>query len=133
MSFLIIEKITENIPVISRDIVDFKIPNNITLADPTFNISKTVDILIGAGTFWEIMCPDQFRTKQGLVMQQTQLGWVISGALLPHVNRICGSACNLAITNETLYNQIERFWKTEECVVKTTFTRQKNKNVKCIL
>lgn len=39
----------------------FEIPSHIKLADPNFNISRPVDILIGAEIFYSLFCIRQFK------------------------------------------------------------------------
>jgi hypothetical protein len=55
-------------------------PKDIILADETFNVPGTIDLLIGADIFFEIINPKK-RTHQGNypVLQETALGWIISG------------------------------------------------------
>ncbi|XP_018368507.1 PREDICTED: uncharacterized protein LOC108764667 [Trachymyrmex cornetzi] len=48
---LILKKITERLPTISMDKTNFKLPANLPIADPEFNQSKDIDILLGAELF----------------------------------------------------------------------------------
>jgi len=71
------------------DIGDWKIPENLQLADPEFHIAQRVDLLIGASLFYELLCVGQIRLLPGLpLLQKTRLGWVVSGGCA----RPCGSA-----------------------------------------
>ncbi|XP_055846939.1 uncharacterized protein LOC129912630 [Episyrphus balteatus] len=49
------------------------------LADPEFNLPGRIDVLLGAGAMAEIMTKDVKRLKNGLIAQETQLGWIIYG------------------------------------------------------
>lgn len=62
-SFLVLDKITGSIPSVSFNISAVHIPENITLADPDFNKSDQVDILLGAGIFFDLLCIAQIKTK----------------------------------------------------------------------
>lgn len=111
-TFLILERITENLPYVSFDSSMVNLPANIEFADPNFNESKPIDLLLGASIFYDILCVGQIKyTKTSPIMQKTRLGWIISGPLnLPHQN----VNCNLAISNVDLHNQVKAFWELEE-------------------
>jgi len=56
------------------------IPNNIKLADPNFNVSSSIDMLIGAELFWRIICAGQIRQSNNApILQKTHFVWIISG------------------------------------------------------
>jgi hypothetical protein len=69
-----------NTPPARIDIRTWNIPKDIILADETFNVPGNIDLLIGADIFFEIINPKK-RTRQGNypVLQETALGWIISG------------------------------------------------------
>ncbi|XP_053964178.1 uncharacterized protein LOC128867103 [Anastrepha ludens] len=77
---VVVQTITDNQPGFSVSIADWNIPSNIQLADPNFNIPQPIDLLIGAGLFFELLCVGQIQLAPGFpVLQKTLLGWVISG------------------------------------------------------
>ncbi|KAJ8946634.1 hypothetical protein NQ317_003844 [Molorchus minor] len=125
LSFLILEKITERVPTSSIKMPNFGIPGNITLADPNFNIAGKIDILLGAEVFWELLCVGQINNGLGKpILQKTKLGWLVSGpisynTLQNQTKTLCNLTC---ITN--LENQIERFWKVEECNTEGKFSAE---------
>lgn len=53
---IILPKITQRLPQEFCPMSEFKIPSNITLADPNFNIPSEIDLLIGAQVFWQLIC-----------------------------------------------------------------------------
>ncbi|XP_076660689.1 uncharacterized protein LOC143364062 [Halictus rubicundus] len=55
-----------------------EIPNHIELADPEFHVQRPIDMLIGAGLFWTLLCVGQHRSQSNLLLQKTQLGYVLS-------------------------------------------------------
>lgn len=65
-SYLVIDKITLNLPT-STITIDFKLPSHIKLADPNFNISRPVDILIGA-EIYSLLCIGQFKLHNQAIM-----------------------------------------------------------------
>lgn len=55
----------------------------LTLADPGYCNPARIDILLGAEVYSEILMKGVLKNFQGLVAQETTLGWIISGKL-PH-------------------------------------------------
>lgn len=52
------------------------------LADPNFHKTRAVDLLIGAGEFYELMEPERVSMGIGnLSLQDTKLGWIVTGGL----------------------------------------------------
>ncbi|XP_076382083.1 uncharacterized protein LOC143260481 [Megalopta genalis] len=120
---LIIPQITENLPNVSMESNAIPVPKNVKLADPQFYKTRKIDILIGGGLFWKLMCVGQVNVGSNYpIMQKTQLGWVVAGGMcsFPY-NKQQKLACHL-VTNEDLQNQLQRFWAIEEtndCPYKT--------------
>ncbi|XP_029673850.1 uncharacterized protein LOC115241992 [Formica exsecta] len=76
----ILNAITENLPRTRININDFKIPNNIRLADPHFHKPNEIDMLMGVELFWQLLCVGQIQKhKNQPIFQKTQLGWIVSG------------------------------------------------------
>ena len=113
LDFLVVPRITNNLPAISlnSDILN-SIPNDIELADSDFHKSLSIDMLIGAELFFELLCIGQIRTSNNSpTYQKTKLGWIVSGKLKSQV--ATHLTCNLS-TQDKLYQQIEKFWTIEE-------------------
>ncbi|XP_072764623.1 uncharacterized protein [Anoplolepis gracilipes] len=113
--FLVINQITERLPMFKVNKTHLHIPPNITLADPSYFIPGRIDILLGASIFWELMCSRQIRqSKNEPVLQETILGWIISGPMhignvkQPNQEAYCGVSLSM------LQHQLENFWKIEE-------------------
>ncbi|KAJ8973663.1 hypothetical protein NQ317_005381 [Molorchus minor] len=109
---LIIPKITEGLPNLYFDSVPLNIPAHLQLADPSFNEPGEVDLLIGAGTFWNILC----NGANMPIMQNTKLGWVISGPL-NITEPTSRTICNFSKDHGNIQNQLARFWEIEEVSV----------------
>ncbi|XP_018404425.1 PREDICTED: uncharacterized protein LOC108781051 [Cyphomyrmex costatus] len=113
LNCVILKKITQNLPQEFVDISQLRIPSNIPLADPHFNIPDNIDILIGAEVFWQLLCIGQIKPcKAHPTIQKTKLGWIISGQIFNNHQTNEGSACHLA-TMDDLNNTISKFWQTE--------------------
>ncbi|KAF2890278.1 hypothetical protein ILUMI_15895 [Ignelater luminosus] len=55
LSFLVTDKITENLPLVSFNATKIKIVENIELADPNFNVPSKIDLLVGADVFYNLL------------------------------------------------------------------------------
>lgn len=102
---------TCDIPSVSFSTSAIEIPNGIQLADPHFNISRPIDMLLGAGIFWKLVKSKSVQLKNSkLSLQASQLGWLVSGEVRnkPENSSIsCLNTCELGA-------QVTKFWETEE-------------------
>ncbi|XP_071057038.1 uncharacterized protein [Onthophagus taurus] len=118
LSFLIIDKITDKLPQQKIDKERLQIPEKLQLADPDFHKPNSVDILLGASVFFELLSIGQIKLNgnEGPILQKTKLGWIIAGNIPFSLN--CNS-CFL-ITRKTinentpLLKSLERCWEIEE-------------------
>ncbi|KAH8373689.1 hypothetical protein KR009_002602, partial [Drosophila setifemur] len=77
---LVAPTITGNQPSLTVCPDDWRIPNNIRLADPEFHKSQKIDLLIGASLFFKLLCVGQINLSAGLpLLQKTLLGWIVTG------------------------------------------------------
>ncbi|KOB71669.1 Uncharacterized protein OBRU01_06533, partial [Operophtera brumata] len=67
----------------------------INLADPEFNVSRPVDLLLGADVYSKIMLGGILRgdKDEQPIAQQTQLGWLLVGSMKPYYH------CNVVLNN----------------------------------
>lgn len=128
LSFLTVNQIGGHYPMEPIDRSTLQLPKNITLADPLFDRPAPVDILISVGTSLSMFCQGQIRLNgpkdPDLILQQTQLGWILGGSALPKAHsdiNLPPVQCNLATgaeTNETGFD-IKKFWELEEVPAKS--------------
>ncbi|XP_048519333.1 uncharacterized protein LOC109534907 [Dendroctonus ponderosae] len=111
LSCLVLDEITGSVPGICVDLKHFKIPDNIRLLDPSFGEPNDINILLGASTFFNILCIGQVRLGSNLpVLQKTRFGWVVSGPVGYHQDSRV--QCHLSCTEE-LPDQLNKFWELE--------------------
>ncbi|XP_066599988.1 uncharacterized protein [Prorops nasuta] len=82
LSFLVIPKIADLIPNNLFPRNSIKIPPNMNLADPHFHVPRPIDLLIGSGATLSLFSIGQMnlsKDSNDLVLQKTQLGWVVAG------------------------------------------------------
>ncbi|XP_067206332.1 uncharacterized protein [Linepithema humile] len=111
---VILPKITQRLPQEFCPISNFRIPSNIVLGDPNFNLPSEIDMLIGAELFWQLICVGQIKAcKAHPTLQKTKLGWVISGIAHKVSDKtIASSVCHISSIND-LNKSISRFWEVE--------------------
>ena len=115
LTCLVINQITQAMPIEEVNMQELQIPKDIELADPNFDKASRVDLLLGAEIFFDIMCIGRIKiSKTQPTWQKTLLGWVVSGNCPVTMSKQLNTVCNLAITEE-LNTNIARFWQIEQC------------------
>ncbi|KAF9822583.1 hypothetical protein SFRURICE_010685 [Spodoptera frugiperda] len=75
----VLPNITTHIPQTYIDLTDLQLPAGISLADPTFNIPSSIDILVGADIFWNVIGRNRIQLGGHMpTLFETKLGWLIS-------------------------------------------------------
>lgn len=113
--FLVLPKVTIDLPSASFDVSNWKIPPEVQLADPFFHEPKPVDIIIGAEIFFDlfkvsghIQLGESFPTITNSVF-----GWLVSGKTPQIGVSKPAIVANIATVAE-VHQIIERFWTIEE-------------------
>ena len=114
LDFLVIPSITNTLPEATIDKKDWKIPDEFKLADPQFNIKGKIDMLIGAVIFLQILWQKKYEISPlHPLLQNTAVGWIISGQLNNEVNNPVRSHCQVNIMGD-LDVKLQRFWELEK-------------------
>ncbi|XP_045445808.1 uncharacterized protein LOC123653874 [Melitaea cinxia] len=113
---LILSTITSSLPSVRFDCNYWQIPNNIKLADPTFNIPADIDLLLGADMFWELLNNNKIKLKNGPILQDTKVGWIISGPIHNMRYTTKQVQCN---TVSIIDSQLKKIWELEEIANKS--------------
>ncbi|XP_050307513.1 uncharacterized protein LOC126744199 [Anthonomus grandis grandis] len=81
-SCYILKTVTCPLPHVTIDINNLSIPGNFKLADPYFFKTSKIDMLIAADIYFDLLLPGLVKLGDGLpVLQETQLGWLVCGAV----------------------------------------------------
>lgn len=125
LPFLIIDNITGLTPQQSFEISDLDIPESIKLADCEFNKSSSINMLLGAGIFFDLLCVGQIKLgPEKPILHKTKLGWIISGQINNQIyEQNVNQACFLNI-NSDFHDNIERFWSIEEAYPQFEYSRE---------
>ncbi|XP_062714102.1 uncharacterized protein LOC115267934 [Aedes albopictus] len=112
--FLVLPKVTIDLPSASFDASSWDIPPGVQLADPGFYEANPVDIIIGAEVFFELFnVPGRIQLGEALpTLINSVLGWIVSGKNSNGTPKSPVIA-NVATISE-LHDLIEKFWAIEE-------------------
>ncbi|XP_058466308.1 uncharacterized protein LOC131439387 [Malaya genurostris] len=116
LEFIVMEKVTNDLPSWTVDSSDWVIPDNIRLADPSFATKGPIDIVIGAQLFFELIRNGHMKIGDDKpLLQNSVFGWLVSGL---HQNGITGAQPQVhshLSTFRDLEQRISRFWELEAC------------------
>lgn len=117
--------ITNNIPSCHVSNVDsWNIPKNILLSDPQFYISREIDLLIGAGLFWDLILDGKINLSNNLPsLQNTHFGYIVTGILPFPVAINSTSICNFSKIHIPEDDQLKKFWELEEVKITLPLTK----------
>lgn len=114
-SLLILDKIVDNLPRTNLPDHIRKVAKNIILADPTFDLTSPVDLLLGAELFCLIFKGEKINLGKNLpVAYDTIFGHVLLGTYFQPNALKCQFFSLLTITNESLNNSLTKFWEQEK-------------------
>ncbi|XP_018371804.1 PREDICTED: uncharacterized protein LOC108766798 [Trachymyrmex cornetzi] len=119
---LVIPKITRDLPSKEIDKELLNIPSNLQLADFEFNKRSSIDLLIGAEFFFEILESGKIKLDNNkLVLQNTKFGWVVAGPIYRSAcidtksTEIVNALHCTLIEDESLNDTLKQFWEIESC------------------
>ncbi|KAH8347657.1 hypothetical protein KR059_002473, partial [Drosophila kikkawai] len=125
LSAAVTQSITDYHPHFDLNASEWKIPENLELADPLFYKSQRIDLLIGASIFFDLLCIGQIRLGINLpTLQKTRLGWIVSGGLSVG-SSIRSSLVSLSqepsthSESESISEILKRFWEIDNCADST--------------
>jgi hypothetical protein len=115
----VLPNITGMIPATFVDSSDCGIPEGLML-DDNFSGPNSIDILLGADVFFEVLRRDK-RTRPGNypVLQNTDLGWTVSGKIPLAAPEELPRKIVFISNNYSLDQQLQRFREIEELPNKT--------------
>ncbi|XP_055632633.1 uncharacterized protein LOC129773104 [Toxorhynchites rutilus septentrionalis] len=113
IDFLVVNKVTRNLPSATVSIEHWEIPRNLELADPDFNRSCEVDIIIGAEHYYKFLKNGRINLGDKLPsLIESDFGWVVSG--MADIDTSNPTVICSATTMESLDEKLERFWLIED-------------------
>lgn len=116
VEFLVLPRVTIDLPAAAVDTSTWDLPPGLQLADPSFDNTNPIDIIIGAEIFFELFrVPGRISLGDHLpVLINSAFGWVVSGKSSTSVST-SPVVANLA-TVADVHRLMEKFWTIEESV-----------------
>ncbi|XP_055632434.1 uncharacterized protein LOC129772927 [Toxorhynchites rutilus septentrionalis] len=118
LDFLVLQRVTAELPSATVPISHWNIPPNLQMADPQFNFSGRIDLLLGAEHFFGFLVDREVK-KMVLgpklpILVNSVFGWIVSGRdeSIPRKRTV---RCCTATTTEKLEELIEKFWRVDGC------------------
>lgn len=98
---IILPKVTVDLPTFSVDVSSWNLPTGIHLADPAFNVSSPIDVVLGAEIFFELFdCNGHISLGDSLPsLKNSAFGWIVSGTAYKG-NGSPSVVCNMSVTNK---------------------------------
>lgn len=110
---LIVNSITDIKPVVVKQKRQWEHLKHLQLADKHFNNFSRIDLLIGAGTYGQILLNGLVKGNDfEPIAQATRFGWIVSGQASKIEEKQVN--CHLTAADDTLNDQLKRFWEIEE-------------------
>ncbi|XP_065087242.1 uncharacterized protein LOC135708976 [Ochlerotatus camptorhynchus] len=122
VEFLILPKVTVNLPSASVDTSSWEIPPGIQLADPSFYDKRPVQLVLGAEIFFDLFkVSGRIELGESLPnLVNSVLGWVVSGKTTD--TRSTNPVIANVATVTDLHRLMERFWTIEEDNASTCYS-----------
>ncbi|XP_062538799.1 uncharacterized protein LOC134207095 [Armigeres subalbatus] len=111
-------RVTSELPTVTVPTSHWKIPSDIQLADPQFNMSGRIDLLLGAEHFFGFLYEREMKRvtlgPQLPILVDSVFGWIVSGrdASLQQKKSV---RCCAVTAPDKLEELLENFWKVESC------------------
>jgi hypothetical protein len=126
LNFSVIPSITGLQPATNVKISEWKIPEKMILADPNFNISGQIDMLLNIDVFFDVLINEQVELMDGPKMIHTKFGWIIGGAInmWRKSSQVILSSKNAPPTNDNKCEPLATFDDTTQSDPDATKTKQ---------
>jgi hypothetical protein len=119
----ILSNITGTTPSTKLDTTNWKLPKDIKLADEQFDQPGSIDLLIGADIYEILRSGRHTRSSNLPVLQETVLGWTISGRTPAPTQNGTQRTC-LIHEDSQLERNSNRFWEVKPVEQSSTTARQ---------
>ncbi|XP_053699001.1 uncharacterized protein LOC128745970 [Sabethes cyaneus] len=114
MQFYVLPKLTVSLPTLSFNLSEWNLPDSSFLADPGFNASGPIDIIIGAEYYLDLLREGKIlATETGPTIQKTVFGWVVSGRVASGSINVPRSIVNICASAD-IQEQAIKFWELEK-------------------
>ena len=126
ISASVLKKMTDNLPSRFIDTSQWELVKELELADPDFNTPSSIDLLIGASHYEDIMIGNN-RLKEpncGITYRLTMFGWVVIGR--EQTDKTYTKNLQTFFFSSEPKN-LQRFWEKEDVPAAQLWTAQENR------
>ncbi|XP_049294164.1 uncharacterized protein LOC125769473 [Anopheles funestus] len=122
--FLIVDNLIGDLPAHDVRTAEWQIPPNFMLADPQFNKSAPLDLILGARHYHAFFQSGaQYKISHNLpVLIESVFGWIVTGSASACNNNTETSNASSVVCMSTLEESLERFWKVEELQIRDGYS-----------
>lgn len=134
LEFIVLPEICGNLPITTLSSEKFSRFSHLKLADPQFNVARSVDVLLGAEIFGLLLKGNSIsRPHQQLVALETIFGWVVMGRLETSSPVVTPSISSSFFTSVecSLDTSVKRFWELEEIPTSSMLSLEESQAEKC--
>lgn len=112
VTLIVLPKLTSSLPRNDLQQLQEKILDNALIADPTYYKKGPIDIILGAQEYSRILLQGFERLRDGIIAQNTELGWILSGFYPKETKNGVKILSMVACTEDV--RQLTKFWELEE-------------------
>ncbi|XP_062704274.1 uncharacterized protein LOC115255965 [Aedes albopictus] len=112
-NFLVVPKVTSNLPVTDVDHRSWPLPPGLQLADPSFHVPGEIDLIIGNEIFFDLIKQGRLKLDNAAILTETELGWAVGGSVQTRKSRTSGRVCQLSHQEKMLSKTLQQFWEIE--------------------
>ncbi|XP_065084122.1 uncharacterized protein LOC135706442 [Ochlerotatus camptorhynchus] len=122
------DKVTAVLPSQNVSIASWKISDELFIADPSFNESQPIDMVLGARHFYSFFpSNERIQLDRNLpLLVNSVFGWIVAGSTndssVTHTSAPFISCNAVEDSMMSLEESMERFWKTEELTTKDNYS-----------
>lgn len=126
LNAFVLRSLTRMLPSSDLHVSHWSHISGLTLADPEFATSSTIDLVLGADVYAEILLDGVRRGPSGTpTAQKTQLGWILSGNSVDISPPKCINIVSMC-SRIHLEDQLKKFWELEEISTKRLLTDEES-------
>lgn len=112
---IVLPSLTKRLPITSIPKGHWPHLSALELADPEFNVSKPIDVLLGVDAYHDILKPGLILGPRGTPpAQETVFGWVLFGNTNSHQSTSEVTTLHAWISIPSCEETIQKFWSLEE-------------------
>ncbi|XP_062538370.1 uncharacterized protein LOC134206658 [Armigeres subalbatus] len=113
LDFLVVPKVTSNLPVTDVEYRSWPLPPSIKLADPTFHTPGEIDLIIGNEIFFDLIKQGRLRLGNETTLTETELGWIVGGSVRTRKSKSSARVCQMSHHDDMLNKTMRQFWEIE--------------------